>query len=337
MTNNPFTINDIAKLLGISKSTVSRALRDHPDISERTKENVRRVAMDLDYRPNIVASSLRRKKSRLIGIIVPQISYFFFPSVIKGVENIAQQRGYNLLIMHSNESYEREVESVETLVSNNVEGILASISRQTRDFDHFRKIIDMGLPLVFYDRVVTDLMADTVMIDDRSASFNAINHLIANGRKRIAILTGNLNLLISQNRLRGYTEALKGKGLRLDNELIISCEWPEEAEAAIYQLFSRDDPPDAIFGISDLITSGIMRALYKLDKKVPEEVAVIGFCEEPLRSLYNPSVTSVEPKGYEIGKLATEILLDRIDNGIDEHSSPKIMYLEGDIIIKNST
>lgn len=337
MKSNPITINDIARLLGLSKSTVSRALRDHPDISEKTKERVRRIAKDLQYRPNIIASSLRQKKSRLIGIIVPQISYFFFPSVLKGIENVTRQRDYNLLIMQSNESYDREVECMELLVANNVEGILASVSRKTRDFDHFRKVMEMQIPLVFYDRVVPDLMADTVMLDDITASYNAVKHLISSGRRRIAICTGNLNLLISQNRLKGYRKALQENKLQIDDELIASVEWPEEAEAAVYRLLALDAPPDAIFAISDLTTSGIMRALYKMNKRIPEDVAVIGFCEEPFRSLYNPAVTSVDPKGFEIGKVATEILLERIDNGLDEYATPHVMYLEGDVIIKNST
>lgn len=337
MKGSLITINDIAKLLGISKSTVSRALRDHPDISQKTKENVRRVAHDLHYRPNIVASSLRRKKSKLIGIIVPQISCFFFPLVIEGIENITRQKEYNLLILNSNESYEREVECLEILLANNVEGILASVSRYTSNFDHFKRLLEMELPLVFYDRIVPDIKADTVMMDDVAASYNAVNHLISTGKKRIAICTGNLNLLISQNRLNGYKNALKDAGIQVVEELIVSCEWPEEAEAAMYNLFSLPDPPDAVFTISDLTTSGTMRAMYRMKKKIPEEVAIIGFAEEPFRSLYCPALTSIEPKGKDIGKVAAEILLDRIEKETDRYSSPYEILLQGDLIVKNST
>ena len=337
MKGSPITINDIAKLLGLSKSTVSRALRDHPDISEKTKENVRKVARDLHYRPNIVASSLRMKKSKLIGIIVPQISCFFFPMVLEGTENIIRQKGYNLLILHSNESYEQEIECVEILLANNVEGILASVSRTHSNFDHLIRVLDMKLPLVFYDRVVPGLNADTVRMDDFTASYNAVQHLITSGRKRIAICTGNLNLLISQNRLNGYSTALQNAGFPVLEELIVSCEWPEEAEAAIYRLFASPEPPDALFTISDLTTSGAMRAMYRMKKKIPEEVAIIGFSEEPFRSLYCPALTAVEPKGFDIGKVAAEILLDRIENEPDEYSSAYEIKLVGDLIVKNST
>lgn len=337
MRGSLITMEDIARLLGLSKSTVSRALKDHPDISQRTKDNVSRVARDLHYRPNIVASSLRKKKSKLIGIIVPQISCFFFPLVIEGIEHITHQKEYNLLILNSNESYEREVECLEILLANNVEGILASVSRNTSNFDHFKRLLEMEVPLVFYDRIVPGITADTVMMDDVSASYNAVIHLINLGRKRIAICTGNLNLLISQNRLNGYKSALNDAGIQINEDLIVSCEWSEEAEAAMYSLFSSPDPPDAVFTISDLTTSGTMRALYRLKKKIPQEVAIIGFSEEPFRSLYHPALSSIEPKGYEIGKVAAEILLDRIEKETDRYSSPHEILIRGDLIVKNST
>jgi LacI family transcriptional regulator len=175
------------------------------------------------------------------------------------------------------------------------------------------------------------------MMDDISASYTAVNHLISSGRKRIAICTGNLNLLISQNRLKGYTSALENAGLQAVEEYIVSCEWPEEAEAAMYSLFSLPDPPDAVFTISDLTTSGTMRAMYRMKKKIPEEVAIIGVCEKPFRSLYYPALTSIEPKGYDIGKVAAEILLDRIEKESSAYSGPHEILLQGDLIVKDST
>lgn len=336
MTNKPITINDIAKLLGLSKSTVSRALRDHPDISEETRERVKQVAAEFKYRPNSVAVSLRKKESKLIGIVVPQISYFFFPSVIEGIEKVAYEKGYNLIILQSNESYEREVENLEILIANNVEGILASVSRTTKNFSHFEKVIDLEIPLVFYDRIVPEIEADTVMVDDIAASKNAINYLINTGRKRIAIITGNLNLLISQNRLKGYKEAMKSQKKEIDQDLICSCEWPLEAESEVIRLFQLDNPPDAIFAISDLLTSGVMKGLYSLNKKIPEEVAVMAFCEEPFRFIYNPPITSIDPKGFEIGRAASEILFDRIENTGNNYINHKNILIQGDIVVKGS-
>lgn len=337
MKSNPITIIDIAKLLGISKSTVSRALKDHPDISQATKDAVKKVAESLHFKPNIVASSLRHKKSKVIGLVVPQISYFFFPSVIHGMEEIVHANGYNLLILQSNESYEREVENLDILLANNVEGILASVSIKTKNFGHFQKIIDMGMPIVFFDRVVKGLNADMVLVDDVTGSYNAVKHLLETGRQRIAICTGNLNLLISTNRLQGYKMALQEKGLPINEELIISCETPEEAELETLRLLNLETPPDCIFSISDLTMTGVMRAIYKKNLQVPKDIALIGFCEEPFRSMYNPPLSAIHPMGFEIGRKSAEILFEHILKEPSTRLEPKVIYLEGKLVVGGST
>jgi DNA-binding LacI/PurR family transcriptional regulator len=332
MKNPPITINDIAKVLGISKSTVSRALRNHPDISQATKNAVNGVAEDLKYFPNTVAASFRNRKSKIIGLIVPQISYFFFPSIVRGVEEIVHSRGYNLLILQSNESYEREIENLNILIANNVEGILASVSLETKSFEHFQHIVDIELPIVFFDRVVKDMNVDTVLVDDVTGSFKAVNQLLDAGRKRIAICVGNLNLLISRNRLQGYKTALIRKEIPIDEELIISCETPEETEQEILRLLNGKNAPDSIFAISDLTMTGVMKAIFRRNLKVPEDVSVIGFCEEPFRSMYNPPLSAIEPMGFEIGKKATELLFERIDGYVTINSEPRVIYLESNLI-----
>lgn len=337
MKSNPITIIDIAKLLGISKSTVSRALKDHPDISQATKDAVKRVAESLHFKPNIVASSLRHKKSKVIGLVVPQISYFFFPSVIHGIEELVHAKGYNLLILQSNESYEREVENLDILLANNVEGILASVSITTKNFDHFQKIIDMGMPIVFFDRVVKGLNADMVLVDDIAGAYNAVIHLIETGRRRIAICLGNLNLLISTNRLQGYKMALQEKGLPINEELIISCETPEEAELETLRLLDQETPPDSIFAISDLTMTGVMRGIYKKKLLVPNNIAVIGFCEEPFRSMYNPPLSAIQPMGFEIGRKSVEILFEHILKEPNSRVEPQVIYLEGKLVTGGST
>ncbi|PTN09870.1 LacI family DNA-binding transcriptional regulator [Mangrovibacterium marinum] len=337
MPNNPATILDIAKRLNLSKSTVSRALRDHPDISQTTKEAVRRVAEELSYMPNAVAASFRYKRSKVIGLIVPQISYFFFPSVIRGIEEIVYKNGYNLLILQSNESFEREKENLNILVANNVEGILVSVSRKTKDFSHFKHLIDRDYPLVFFDRVVTDLEADCVLVDDVTASFNAVNHLIDRGRKKIGICTGNLNLLISQNRLKGYKMALQHRNYPVTDDYIVSCEWPDEAEKRTMELLNTANPPDAIFAISDLTMSGVMKAIFRKGLKVPEQIAVIGFCEETFRTMYNPPLSVIHPMGFEIGQASAELLFERINNNAREKIPYRTVYLEGTLEIGGST
>lgn len=337
MNQKPTTIIDIAKYLGVSKSTVSRALRDHPDISQETKDSVNKIAQKLRYRPNYVAASLRHKKSRAIGLSVPHISSFFLPSIIQGIENIVHQNGYNLLILQSNETYERELENLEILVANNVEGILASVSRETTDFAHFQRIIDQGLPIVFYDRVVKGLSTDIVLLDDTTASFNAVNHLLDKGRRKIGICTGSMNLLISRNRLKGYLMALQKKGIPVKEDYIISGEWPEEAKQKTIQLLEMRDPPDAIFAISDLTLSGVMKGIYAKDKKVPEEISVVAFSEEPFRSMYSPSITAIQPMGSEIGKTSAELLFHQINNKVSGKAEHRIVYIDGPLLIGGST
>jgi DNA-binding LacI/PurR family transcriptional regulator len=337
MKSNQITIIDIAKLLGISKSTVSRALKNHPDISQATKDTVNNVAESLKYIPNTVASSLRNKKSKAIGLIVPQISYFFFPSYVLGIEEVVHSMGYNLLILHSNESYEREVENLNILIANNVEGILASVSLKTTNFDHFQHIVDIELPIVFFDRVIKDLNADIVLVDDVTGSFKAVSHLIEKGKKRVAICTGNLNLLICQNRLQGYKTALVQNGFPVDEDLILSCETPEETEQETLRLLSMGNPPDSVFAISDLTMTGVMKAIYRKNLKVPKDVAVIGFCEEPFRSMYNPPLSAIQPMGFEIGKKAAELLFERIANGKQQYQNTQFIYLDSHLIEGGST
>jgi len=332
MKSNPITIIDIAKILGLSKSTISRALKNHPDISQKTKDAVKSVAESLKYIPNTVASSFRNKKSKIIGLIVPQISYFFFPSVVRGIEEVVHDLGYTLLILQSNESYEREVENLKILIANNVEGILASVSLKTKNFEHFQHIIDIELPIVFFDRVVKDMDADVVLVDDVTGSYKAVNQLLNAGRKRVAICIGNLNLLISQNRLQGYKTALVQSGIPVDEELILSCDTPEETEMETLRLLNMKNPPDSIFAISDLTMTGVMKAIFSKNLKVPTDISVIGFCEEPFRSMYNPPLSAIEPMGFEIGKKAAELLFERVENKTSISPQPQVIYLESHLI-----
>ena len=329
MKSHPATIIDIAKKLGVSKSTVSRALKDHPDISRATKEEVARVARELNYVPNTVATSFRYRKTKIIGLLVPQISPFFFPSVIKGVEEVVHHMGYNLMILYSNEQHQREIESLNMFIANNVEGILASVARESRNFDHYQHLLNLDIPLVFFDRIVKNLKVDQVLVDDVTASYKAVKKLIDTGRKRIAICTGNMNLLISQNRLQGYKTALIEHGIPVYDELVVSVQSPEDTETEMLKLLSLAIPPDAVFAISDLTMTGVMRAIHKREVNVPEQISVIGFCEEPFRSMYHPPLTAIEPMGFEIGEMAANLLFDRIN---DAQNQAQIKYLDSYIV-----
>jgi LacI family transcriptional regulator len=326
------TIKDIAKLLGLSKSTVSRALKDHPDISPETKRAVKEIAEKLHYKPNHVAISLRHRKSRMIGLLVPNISYFFFPSVIEGIEEIVHEHGYQLMILQSNESYEREVNSIDTMLANNVE-----VSRKTEDFSHFKNVIDRDIPIVFFDRVPEEIKADMVLVDDIRGTYDGVKHLLDTGRKQIAICIGHPNLLISKNRLKGYKMALNEVGLEVEEKYIISGQSIDDVERATHQLLNQENPPDGIFAISDLTMTGIMRAIYANRLRIPEDIAVIGFCEEPFSTMYNPPLSTIQPMGFEIGKMATEVLFTRIQAEHGFMMTPEIHNITSKMVIRGST
>ncbi len=334
---NTVTLKDIAKLLGISKSTVSRALKNHPDISQKTKDAVMQLSEALHYRPNAVAVSFRFKKSKVIGLIVPQISAFFFPSVIEGIEHELYKHHYNLMILQSNESYEREVEACNILLSNNVEGILASVSRETENFGHFEDIVNDDLPIVFFDRVPNQIKGNKVLVDDIDGAFKATKHLIEIGRTKIAICIGNPNLLISDNRLNGYIKAMQKHNFEIDKQYIISGESPEDVEEKMSKLINLPEPPDAIFAISDLTMSGIMKAINRSNLKIPEDIAVIGFCEEPFSSMYSPPLSTIKPMGYEIGQKAAQLLFKRINGQAVNRLDLEVVFLQSELIVSEST
>jgi DNA-binding LacI/PurR family transcriptional regulator len=337
LKNNPITIKDLAKLLGVSKSTVSRALKDHPDISPGTKEAVKSLAASFNYRPSQVAISLRLGKSKVIGLIIPKIYSFFFPSVVNGIEHVVHQHGYNLMILQSNELYQNEVDNTNILLDNNVEGILASVSRQTKNLDHFQNALRSNIPIVFFDRVPKDLHSDMVLIDDIKGAYNAVKHLIDRGRRKIAICIGNPDLLISINRLKGYKMALEEMNLSFREEYVVSAESPELAAEATATALDLPDPPDSIFAISDLTMSGIVREIYKRKIKVPDQIALIGFCEDTFCLMYNPQLTPIMPMGFEIGKAAAERLFMRIYSEDHRKIKPETIHINGQLVVRDST
>lgn len=337
MTSHKITIQDIANLLHISKSTVSRALHDHPDISDETKKAVKDLAKIFDYKPNRAALTLRYNSSKLIGLIIPEIYCYFFPSVVNGIEKELSKKGYNLLTLQSKESYEREKENIEILLANNVEGILASVSRETKKFDHFKKVLSEHIPIVFFDRVPREIEADMVLLDDIEGAYKAVKHLAEKGRKKIAICIGNLDLLISINRLKGYKKALEEFNLQINESFIISAQSAKEAKEKTSQLLSLPNKPDAIFAISDLTMTGVIQAIYRSHLSVPEDISLIGFSEEPFSLMYKPSITSILPMGNQIGKVAAKRLLKKIKNKDKKTYTPKVILLKSELIVRDST
>lgn len=336
MKNGPVTIKDLAKALKISPSTVSRALKDHPDISAETKQAVNELAKKLNYQPNAVALSLKQQRSNTIGVIIPEIVHYFFSSVISGIEDVAYEAGFNVIICQSNELYERELTNTKTLLHSRVDGVLVSISKETTEFQHFQDLRDNNIPMVFYDRIVPEISADQVIIDDEDAAYRATRHLVESGRKRIAHFAGPQKLLIGQKRKEGYIRALKEACIDIDPELILEADSFEKARLAVLKLINKKIEVDGLFAVNDLTAIGAMQTLQKQGIRIPEDMSIVGFSDGRFSGITNPTLTSVDQHGYEMGTVATEMLLKRITSGdMDYPFETKV--LNANLIVRNSS
>jgi LacI family transcriptional regulator len=313
MKQHQVTIKDIAKELEISVSTVSRALKNHPDIGAETKKLVQEKARQLKYEPNLMALGLRKNKSNTIGVIIPEIVHHFFSSVISGIEDLAYDRGYNVMVCQSNETFEREVMNAQALLSSRVDGVLVSISKTTFNFDHFRNFINQGIPIVFFDRVCPDILTDRVIIDDEAGAFLAVEHLIKIGCKKIAHFTAPQNLLIAQGRLAGYKRALRQFNIEFDPKMVLHCDSRELALEKTIPFFNEHPEVDGLFAVNDSTAIAVIQILNKLGKQVPKDIAVVGFGDGPNALITAPSLTTIEQKGYEMGTEAVSFLFDKIE------------------------
>lgn len=330
------TIKDIAKILGISVSTVSRALKDHPDISVETKREVQALAKKLNYSPNIIALSLRNKKTFLIGVIIPEIIHHFFSCVISGVEQIANQNGYNVVIFQSNEAYEREVSICQTILNSRIDGVLVSMAKTSFNGGHFRELQQAGIPIVFFDRICGDIDTDRVIVDDFNGAYAAVQHLISVGCKRIAHLSAPQTMQIAQKRQMGYIQALKDARIPIREDLIIQCDNQADAMIVGEQLMQKAEKPDGIFAVNDLTAAGAMYAIKHLGYKVPEDVAICGFTDGLVSTLTDPTLTTVEQHGDKMGQMATELLLRRIQSE-DETIPTVTRVVKTNLIVRGST
>lgn len=340
MKYNQVTIKDIARELGISPSTVSRALKDHPDISPETKKSVNELAEKLNYQPNIVALSLRQSKTNTIGIIIPELVHFFFSTVISGIEDVAYSAGYNVIITQSNESLIREKANIKTLFNSRVDGMLISMSRETSTFDHIEATIAKGVPLVFFDRVYDTDTTSKVIVDDLSGAKEATLHLIEQGCKRIAHLEGPPNLGITKQRLEGYTEALNENNIPVIQELIMPCPLGsiEEGKAATEILLKMAQPPDAIFATNDPAAMGAMQAIKEAGLKIPQDIAVVGFSNWFFSGMLEPPLTSVDQPGFEMGQEAAKLLIRQIEvKSKDNDPIPETKILKTRLIVRDSS
>ncbi|TZF85799.1 LacI family transcriptional regulator (plasmid) [Pedobacter sp. BS3] len=305
------TIQDIAQALNTTVSTVSRALSGHPGISDAMKKNVRRVAKELNYSQNKIASSLRSGRTHIIGVIVPDAQLSFFASVIHGIEKVMNKNGYTVLLYQSGESYAHEVKGVKTLLQSRVDGIIASASFETEDYTHFQDAIDQGTPLVFFDRVTDKVNVPSVFIDDHKGGFMATEHLIQQGYKRIAYIAARQNVGIFKKRLNGHYEALRQYGLPVSEELVVFGDVSiESGRRCIKQLLALPKPPDAIVAVEDFTALGAIQELKARNINIPEEVGVIGFANEAFSAYITPSLSTIDQQTIAMGEEAAKILLE---------------------------
>lgn len=335
MRHEPVTIKDIAKQLGISPSTVSRALKNHPDISEKTRHTVQELAEKLHYKPNVTALNLRNNKSNTIAVIIPQLVHHFFSSVISGIEEIASNAGYKVMIYQSDESATREVMNVQSILSHRVDGVIISMTKETVNYEHFFALQESNIPMTFFDRICPAIDTDRVIIDDYQAAFTAVEHLISIGKRRIAHFAGPQNLEIGRLRMMGFKAALQKHKIPLDKDLVKLCDKHEQAKVFTAEMMNRKYPPDAIFAVNDLTAIGALITLKRYGMRIPKDVAVVGFTNGLISTVCDPSLTTIEQHGYKMGQKSANLLLDRIACKEDFMGRTEVISTE--LIIRQST
>jgi LacI family transcriptional regulator len=315
MAKRHLSLKDLASELNISISTVSRALKNHPDISPELTRKVQELAMIRNYTPNPLAMGLLRQETRMIGVIVPDLVTHFYSSIISGIEEYAKSRGYFILLASSNENMEKEIESVTNLLKARVDGMIVCLSKETNNFDHFIRLIEAEIPLVFFDRVCLSETSPCVVVDNRDAVERIICHLKEQGYRRIAFISGPSHLNISCERIEGYVSGLKAAGLPYDPDLLCTSNMiTDEAVRITEDLLALPSPPDAIFGINDMMIFTVMQQLKKHGIKIPREIGVVGFADEFHATFATPQLTSIVHPTREIGIKAAELFFKKMDN-----------------------
>jgi LacI family transcriptional regulator len=330
------TIKDIAAALGLTPSAVSKALNNHPRISDKTKMAVKEAALQLDYQPNYLSSALRKGKSNLVGVIIPRVNSHFFSSVVENIEKVLNLNGYNIIMTQSNELYAKECQEIDTLLKIQVDGIIASMANETTDLEYYQKIKSKGTELVLFDRGEEELNVDYVGIDDYKSSHLVIDHLVSQNCKRIAHIAGFKHIRIYKERIRGYKDALEKSGLAVQENWIIESNLRMDDGRRIMQhLLDSPEKPDAVYVAGDIAALGALQVLLENNIKVPEEIALIGFSDEPFTSLAQPSISTVNQHSDQIGKLAAEAFLERIND--PKKKTTNRIILEPELIIRQSS
>ncbi|MWB94319.1 substrate-binding domain-containing protein [Flavobacterium sp. GA093] len=337
------TLKQIAKELDVSISTVSKSLRNSLEIGEETRLKVQAFAKFYNYKPNNIALSLKNRKTKSIGIIIPEIVHYFFSTVINGIEQVANEHGYSVVICLSDDSFDKEVLNMEMLANGSIDGFIMSLSKETQykgDFHHITEVINQGMPVVMFDRVTNDILCDKVIIDDKAAAYEAVQSLIDNGRKKIALVTTVDYVSVGKLRTDGYEKALLDNGLPFNEDLIIKIEDVDTCEITIGQLL-HDRAFDAVFAVNELFAVTIIKTANKMGLKVPEDLAVIAFTDGIISKYSTPTITTVSQSGEKMGNKAAKMLIERLeaehDDDEEENENYTTEVIETHLIKREST
>ena len=335
------TLKQIAKELDVSISTVSKSLRNSLEIGEETRLKVQAFAKFYNYKPNNIALSLKNRRTKTIGIIIPEIVHYFFSTIINGIEQVANEKGYSVIICLSDDSFDKEVMNMELLAHGSTDGFIMSLSKETqykKDFHHITEVIDQGMPVVMFDRITDEVNCDKVIIDDKKAAYEAVQYLINQGRKKIALVTTVDYVSVGKLRTDGYIKALQDNNIAFDENLIIKIEDVDTCEITISKLLA-DKVIDAVFAVNELFAVTILKTAHKMNLNVPKDLAIIAFTDGIISKYSTPTITTVSQSGIKMGKKAAEILIERLESEEDDNDEEiyKTEIIETHLIEREST
>jgi LacI family transcriptional regulator len=334
--SHQITILDIANHLGIAPSTVSKALNNKSDINIETKNLIIKLATDLNYKPNHFAKSLSRGNSNTIGVIIPNLERPFFAAVLAGIQSVASKAGYRVIICQSDENHQTEILNIQTLMASRVDGLLISHTKETSTFEHLKIHLNKGVPIVHFDRISNEINSSKITHQNKEGSFQLVEHLIEKGCKRIAVLAGPKELLISNDRLDGYLAALKKYNITVDENLIYNSNFQKDETTKVLDFWlSLENPPDAIFTVFYLNAIEMMVEAKKRNIKIPEDIAFVGFGDDLIAELFEPSLTVFHLFPFKMGENAANVLIDNILNQTDYF--PQEHQIKGELIIRKSS
>lgn len=333
------TLKQIAKELGVSVSTVSKALNDSPEISEQTKVKIKEYAKLKNYKPNVIGLNLKNRKTKTIGVIIPNILNSFFAKVFSGIEKVADKKGYNVITCISNESLEKEIHTLEMLSNGTIDGFILSVSEEAQklqDYSHFSAIINDGTPIVMFDRIADEVECDKVVVDDFDSALNSTQHLINLGCKNIALISSVDNLSVGKLRADGYLKALADNNIPVNEKIILRTDSEDDMKSKIDAIF--DNKIDAIFALDENDSVAALRVSLKKGYKVPEDISIIGFADGILASRrLSPSLTTVSQHGIEIGEVAAKKLIERLEESEEETSDYETIVIKTKLKEREST